>query len=510
MPKVDGSYIFEYFLVHSDNHNANANRHKDDGWNMYRSQKVLKTELKFCEDVNLIVIHNIVKKSFDKGVLTGVTKKKYDVHVVVEKQTGTVLGGKCDCRAPNGFCKHAAASLYTIFDYQCSGKEFLPLEKSRTSQSQKWHQPAVQAATCLKFGQLDFSAFNFDKDTQQHKKKEQKDYKAYQSCPQGMNCMSREKILTLASSLKAMGRANHLVNALESNNYEPVRKQRKINAHLPTTSTTPKDQIPSYHPEITTYDSNINLEYTLSEECHQFYEQHVVVDTDKSKQISLGTRGQHSNTAWINHRTIRITASKVHEIATRKKKYMSKITENKLKQKSFSNRYTRWGIQGEKIALAAYKAQKCKEGFDVKSIVDLGLVVNPSFPFLGASLDGFVTVEKDGTNMHGAVEIKTLAKNASLTLGQAAEVEDFFEYKDNKLHINTQHKHYYQVQAQMFIAGLEWCDLFIWTPQDSDYVTIYKDKIMWAAMMPKLADFYFLHLLPALVEKQNTIDDNKH
>ena len=293
VPIVDESDIYQYFLIRSEYNDASAAKHKDGGWNMFRSQKVLKIELKFCDNVNLITLHAVIEKSYDRGVITGVTKKKYDVYVILEKHSGTVLGGKCDCKAPHGFCKHVAAALYSLFEYQRRGSDFLPVERTRTSQTQKWHQPGVQAATCLKFDQLDFSAFNLDRDISQEKK-EQKDYKSYLSCPQGMNCLSRDKVEKLSDSLKAMGRAHHLVAALESNDYEPVRKQRKVNVKFSDTQQ-PLDQVPAYHAEHAALEDDINLDYTLTDRCHSFYSSHVLVDKKMALEISMATKGQCKN-----------------------------------------------------------------------------------------------------------------------------------------------------------------------------------------------------------------------
>ena len=41
--------------------------------------------------------------------------------------------------------------------------------------------------------------------------------------------------------------------------------------------------------------------------------------------------------------------------------------------------------------------------------------------------------------------------------------------------IKTDHKHYYQIQGQMFILNLDYCDFFIWSPATStDYLNFLK------------------------------------
>jgi hypothetical protein len=256
---------------------------------------------------------------------------------------------------------------------------------------------------------------------------------------------------------------------------------------------------------------DINLNYNLEDECSDFYTANVLVaDSKAAKQLSDATVGQSKNKAWKAARMVRITASKFKAVVNRRKKDHTKLIESLIRPSSFSNKWTQWGTDGEAVALAAYVKQKSDEGYHVISKADLGLVVNPNFPYLGASLDCFIRLEKYGQLFQGAVEIKTLAKHAPLTLSQAAEVPGiFFQCNDNKLSLNKDHTFYYQVQGQMFISGLEWCDIFVWTPQGSDYETVRKDNTLWATMLTKLSDFYFFHLLPALVSEGNKRDSDE-
>ena len=98
---------------------------------------------------------------------------------------------------------------------------------------------------------------------------------------------------------------------------------------------------------------------------------------------------------------------------------------------------------------------------------------------------------------------ETLQSKESLIVDQAAETDDiFFEYKDDVMKMKETLKYYYQVQGQLFVAGLEQCDLFVWTPNNNAYAHVTKTRYLWSEMLPMLIDCYFYRILPALVAEK--------
>ena len=160
-------------------------------------------------------------------------------------------------------------------------------------------------------------------------------------------------------------------------------------------------------------------------------------------------------------------------VATRKK---NTPCDTFVKQGShFKSKHTDWSKQAEPLALAHYKSQKEAEGYEVTG-KDLGLVVNPRFPYLRASPDWFVTSKKGSTVEHGLVETKILSKYASLTPKEAAKLPDkFFSFLNGKMKVDTTHAYYYQAHGQLSIAELQWCDFVVWTPSGMKIQRIYRD-----------------------------------
>ena len=294
-PLLSDTDIYHYFMVKCDGSRSTAQKHQKNGWKFYRSGKILQTLVKSncTENKSCYVIKSTIEASFDKGTVTGITDKRYDVLVAVEKLSGTLLGGKCLCKAgKGGFCKHIAATVYHVKDYQDRGKDFLPKLLSRTSKGKKWHRPKVIGNTCVKIESCDFSGFDYEKETK-HKTEQRlkRSYNTFQACPEGDNCVTQEKIQRLASSLRALGQAHQFVEILECNNCMPVKK--KIGQNLIGASTSgpgphnvPLDSPPmsnaqndlhNTNPLESGTNQNDTLNFDLSQKEYEFYYRHVHV-----------------------------------------------------------------------------------------------------------------------------------------------------------------------------------------------------------------------------------------
>ena len=103
------------------------------------------------------------------------------------------------------------------------------------------------------------------------------------------------------------------------------------------------------------------------------------------------------------------------------------------------------------------KMQKQVPGF---AVFDAGLSVHPSFPYLLASPDGKV-FDPSTDSKYGLLEIKCPFSKRGETLDQAAADPNFYlEKVGGKSHLKKEHNcgHYAQVQGQLALTGLKWCD----------------------------------------------------
>ena len=88
-------------------------------------------------------------------------------------------------------------------------------------------------------------------------------------------------------------------------------------------------------------------------------------------------------------------------------------------------------------------------------------------PFLGASPDRIIEYTDDGKKMKGVLEIKCPASDKWRPLSPDECCQDSGFYAElnsatGHLKLKHNHKYYRQVQGQLALTGLEWCDFVIW------------------------------------------------
>ena len=493
VPQLDDGHIFQYFLVKCDNMKSTAQKHRDKGWNFYRSDKVLCSEFKCDVDDTVMIVRADVAASFDRGVVTGKTKKVYPIHILLDKFTGTILGARCKCKAGyGGYCKHVAAVLFQIMDSQRKGLIFTPTVSAKTSTLQTWHQPKVKGQCLVKFADLNFETFSYERDNDPSAAKRAKtDYSALkEKCPDGDNCVTVERLEKFSQELSSLGVASQFVEILSANKFQPTHTQR--DESVVVSSSKFAGQVPFYE-----------ANFTLTDEQKEFYDSCVKISSISQQQlISECTKGQANNIKWFEERKIRLTASHFKEIVRRKAYPCDKLLKRLcLKTKPFTSKHTEWGKQAEPLALAQYKLKLESDGYKVTGR-DLGLIVSPRYPYLGASPDWFVSLQKDGVVEHGLVEVKSLSKHAIFTPLQAASMPNsFYSIENGQVILDIGHAYYYQVQGQLAVCEMDWCDMVIWTPSGMECQRIYRDLSFWEEILPPLSEFYFHHMLPYIVSE---------
>ena len=124
-----------------------------------------------------------------------------------------------------------------------------------------------------------------------------------------------------------------------------------------------------------------------------------------------------------------------------------------------------------------------------------GLTLRPTHPFLGASGDGWI--EEDGEL--GIIEVKTiysidrqvvtdispteLARNPKCCLEVCEET--------GKPHLKRSHNYFYQVQGEVNIMDVPWCDFVVWTKAGIFIERISRDQHLWEIdMLPRLLTYY--------------------
>ena len=152
----------------------------------------------------------------------------------------------------------------------------------------------------------------------------------------------------------------------------------------------------------------------------------------------------------------------------------------------------KWGIENETTAQEEYIVTMSSSHASFKC--DLaGLVINPLYPFLGASPDGFTECDCCGK---GLLEIKCPFSGKDLHPSALKGRPGSF-LTDGGL--NRSHKYYTQVQGQLAITNRQFCDFVVWTPIGLITQRIYHDSLFWEKVVKKLTSCFVENILPEIL-----------
>ena len=93
----------------------------------------------------------------------------------------------------------------------------------------------------------------------------------------------------------------------------------------------------------------------------------------------------------------------------------------------------------------------------------LGFVVNPAYPYIGASPDGKVFNPRISPH-YGLLEVKCPFKQRARTIEEALADPNFyllFQEEKYLLKRDNACDYFEQVQGQMALSGLKWCDFCV-------------------------------------------------
>ena len=134
--------------------------------------------------------------------------------------------------------------------------------------------------------------------------------------------------------------------------------------------------------------------------------------------------------------------------------------------------------------------------------------MSESHPFLGASPDGYVHDPTNQGEEFGFFEVKCpfvqrdlSPLEASLTSGFCCrQVTNQTTCNSPELKLQQNHKYYAQVQGQMAVGGMTWCDFVIYTNRGINVDRILYNEDYWKnTLLTKLESFFDNCLGPEIV-----------
>lgn len=208
-------------------------------------------------------------------------------------------------------------------------------------------------------------------------------------------------------------------------------------------------------------------------------------------KVENRTVGQSENEMWFEHRKGRITASISHSVL---KCNMNVLKPNNYIVRSvmgtaipFSSAATEYGQNMEKVALTQY-LEIMKDGHDKFLYEDSGLFVSKSSPYLAASPDGKIKCICCGP---GLVEVKCTFTHRHKTPVEIASDNNYnISLEGDKIKLKTNTSWYTQIQTQLGVCQMKYCDFVFFTLKDISIERIYFDEELFKMVKEKSEVFF--------------------
>ena len=463
----------------------------------------------------------------------------YSVTIAIKESTCRVVTAYCTCPAGlSGCCNHITSTLYCLEDFVRRGLR----EEERmgcTEKLQKWNQPRKRnveprptddvVLTKAEYGKekrskaVHVNKWDCRPDTRrivdpnkarrlreslseiEQKKLDSADF----AICTATTVKARKQALEMKSMISSYGTSCFLQildeePAPEISRKEEMRKERLARAEeqkqlFMQQLAVQQASVQHDHDYVLNCDStpskqSITCETVIQKRADELYNQHVCVSPNSISEIEKSTRGQYESQKWHHERKLRITASVMKEVChQRPSTSCTAFIKKKLSSTSIDIPAISYGRKNESQAVSSYVNYQKSIGKFVQ-IESCGLYVDKVFPWLAASPDAIVTDFSKASHSKGCLEIKCPYMCERQTVTDACKnIKGFYLTDvDGRTELSKSHMYFYQVQTQMHVTCLNWCDFCVWSPLGEPFVQrIEYDKAFMDKALTKAQNFLF-------------------
>ena len=230
--------------------------------------------------------------------------------------------------------------------------------------------------------------------------------------------------------------------------------------------------------------------------------------------ISQFTCEQSENTHWHHLRHGRLTGSAIGDIFKypgywskwdiREPTSLIKRVLGYYPQPHFIPPACAFGLLTEPIAAKLYQDQ-LQLPIDQESVhlKRVGLCISPKESWIAASPDFIVELLPSGTRY--LVEVKSFVTLPNVSTFKdllAARGPNYLPYyydSEGNVCCKRNHKHFFQIQCQLYVTSLAFCDLVMFYNGNIQVVRVDFDKTWWETdVYPELYVFYFRFIVPEM------------
>ena len=400
---------------------------------------------------------------------------------VIVEEDGSINSGHCTCMAGIGeVCSHVGALLWAI-DTTCKIKN----SKTPTEEKAYWMLPfAVSKVQYKKLGDIDFTS------AKTKKKKLDKAIDDESPAPEA----KQRKLPTVEPPTKTDLDALYL-NLRQAGTKPAILSLVPQYAKLYRPKVLDK-KCPQILSDLYCEEKAALQKPQLIAACEDIFES-IELTSEEAENCGNLTKDQANSKMWFRFRTGRITASRVKRVCRTSINNPSKSLVKDICypiSRAFTSEQTKWGCDHEKNAKAQYIQMMSKNHTNFEWH-ECGLMINPTYPFLGATPDGKATCDCCDPVL---VEIKCPFCQRDENITSAV---DCLKEQDGEISLDKDHAYYYQVQCQLLVSDVKSCDFVVWTSKDFFSQRIIVDPPFCQEMTLLCSNFFKKCILPELVGK---------
>ena len=173
----------------------------------------------------------------------------------------------------------------------------------------------------------------------------------------------------------------------------------------------------------------------------------------------------------------------------------------------YSTPAMRWGKENEDHAHETYVHNRSSVG-EKMVVTPCGLQLMADKSYLGTSPDGLVLCTSVDTLCNDCLEIKcpySIDGSVTVKLSPQCIAEKFGDKffmkcrRDGSLYLPHDHVYYAQVQGEMAILGVEWCDFVVYSNEEIVIDRILANVDYWDRLSEKLEEFHVQHVIPEVL-----------
>ena len=464
-----------------------------------------------------------LRKSEDPHYLSLILKEDND--------KAAVSRAHCSCKGGSGgHCNHVLALLYQLNDYSCLDIKDIPSDVTCTSRPQSWHIPRASSICPLPVMATHYARAETDRVGE--RKRDPVKCKLYDArspairkglpmchVMEQVDNLKRKEIPPPFSYLLSDQEPSLLMNTVFGNvplgaclayqlqdHGRPNTRfvsNRIRGSFVTAVQCSEFIDLPVGIDDKTSFDLT-ELNMLNQPDLTSFFTDHTVIDKSESYSLEQRTVLQGESAEWVEQHQFRLTASNFGKVYSRIQRPSESMLKSIFCPKDLSNvRAISHGKGKEKVARTIY-ARKMQQQVPGFAIFDAGITVHPKFPYLGATPDGKV-FDPSSSSKFGLLEIKCPYSKRGDTLDQASSDPDFYiEKVGADFFLKKTHFYYAQVQGQLALTGLPWCDFCVYLSDSNEMCVdrIHFDSDYWEnELLPKLKNFFFNYALSFIVGK---------